>query len=124
MSIFVLYSSFHVGPCYQNPNSEVGIVAKLSNGCSRPCALLISLIGAFGGLMRVGYFGFNWVDLVLGLVFFSFGKSGVLIVIYVMIADMSDLRWRAICSWGIDWGIGVSVWSVPLIEVIIENIAA
>jgi len=72
----------------------------------------------------VGYYGFKWVDLVVGLVFFSFGKSGVLIVIYVMIADMSDLRWRAICSWGMDWGIGVSVWSVPLIGEIIRNIAA
>ncbi|PUU78581.1 hypothetical protein B9Z19DRAFT_1126497 [Tuber borchii] len=80
-------------------------------------------ICAFGGLMRVGYSGFNWVDLVLGLVIFSFSKSGVLIVIYVMIADMSDLRWRAICSWGMDWGIGISVWSVPLIEEIIGSIA-
>ncbi|RPB01958.1 hypothetical protein L873DRAFT_567227 [Choiromyces venosus 120613-1] len=74
--------------------------------------------------MRVSYYGTKWVDLAVGLVVFSFGKSGVLIVLYVMIADMSDLRWRALCSWGMDWGIGVSVWSAPLVGGFIRYITA
>ena len=110
MSIFVPYSSFHVRPCYQNPNSEVGIVAKPSNAYSRPYTLLISLIGALSGLMRVSYYGTKWVDFSVGSVGFSFGKSGVLIVIYVMIADMSHLRW--------------CVWLVLLLGEIIRNITA
>ncbi|KAH8146541.1 uncharacterized protein LAJ45_09487 [Morchella importuna] len=94
----------------------IGIIifAKLTNTQSRPLALLVASLVACGG-MGLAAFAVTWESFSAGTALFHLGRSGILLVSQVIVADTSDLSWRGIYLWGLEMSSILWVWSAPTV---------
>lgn len=48
-----------------------------------------------------------------GQILFEFGKAGTFVAAEVIVADISDLEWRGLCSWGLNSSLVLWAWFRP-----------
>lgn len=60
-------------------------------------------------------FAVTWESFSAGTALFHLGRSGILLVSQVIVADTSDLSWRGIYLWGLEMSSILCVWSAPTV---------